>query len=131
MDPALIQASQELGVGLADVDVLRRMPFEAAVQKLEELKTRARARYRKLAFKYHPDRNPGDAKAEAMFRALGTVLGEIDKLRVERPPPLPQTVTVVQFYPGATPFGGTIRIQGVTTTTTHYNARRVAYIKFV
>lgn len=27
--------------------------------------------YRKLAMKYHPDRNPGDAEAEAQFKAIG------------------------------------------------------------
>ena len=26
--------------------------------------------YRKLAFKYHPDYNPGDATAEAMFKLV-------------------------------------------------------------
>lgn len=38
--------------------------------------------YRKLAFKYHPDRNPGDKKAEAMFKEAAEaydVLRDADK----------------------------------------------------
>ena len=27
--------------------------------------------YRKLAMQYHPDRNPGDAEAEAKFKEVG------------------------------------------------------------
>ena len=38
--------------------------------------------YRKLARKYHPDKNPGDAKAEARFKQISTahdILGDADK----------------------------------------------------
>ena len=30
-----------------------------------------KAAYRKMAMQYHPDRNPGDAEAEARFKAIG------------------------------------------------------------
>ena len=33
--------------------------------------TTIKSSYRKLAMQYHPDRNPGDAEAEARFKALG------------------------------------------------------------
>ena len=38
--------------------------------------------YRKLAMQYHPDRNPGDAEAEAKFKEVGeayAVLSDADK----------------------------------------------------
>jgi hypothetical protein len=134
MDPVLVQAMQEMGVTPAHVDALRRIPFEMAVKRLGELKQTAKDSYRKLAFKYHPDRNPGDAKAEALFKAIGIVLKEIEGLVVERP--RPQPIMVIQHIPRAHPFGGTVTIRGFATntgsgTSTTYDARRVAFIRFV
>ena len=36
--------------------------------------------YRTLAFKYHPDRNPGDKKAEEKFQELVNYEKECEKL---------------------------------------------------
>ena len=41
-----------------------------------------KAKYRKLAMKYHPDRNPDDKKAEEMFKAISEayeILGDENK----------------------------------------------------
>ena len=41
--------------------------------------------YRRLAMKYHPDRNPGDKTAEEKFKQIGTayeVLGDEEKKRI-------------------------------------------------
>ena len=43
-----------------------------------------KVRYRELALKYHPDRNPGDAVAEALFKELAeayAVLSDEEKRR--------------------------------------------------
>lgn len=56
-----------------------------------------RSAYRKLALKYHPDRNPGDGDAEAKFKAISEaydILSDATKRQAYdvsslRPPPLP------------------------------------------
>lgn len=99
MDPKLAQELlAELGVTADALNTLCRMSFEQAQLGLEGLKEQAKARYRKLAFKYHPDRNPGDAEAEARFKALGSVLQEINSLEVRRPSTPPM------FFPTWSPF---------------------------
>lgn len=109
---------------------LQRMSFEQAVKELETVKVQAKATYRKLAFKYHPDRNPGDAEAEVLFRALAGTLEFIEHLQMKRPTPPP---FVVHFHHN-TPQGPHFRPPSYSTATTStssgtYNAARVVHIR--
>lgn len=138
----LFQVARALDATPERLQQIARLPtFELACKALEELKTEVHKRYKKLAFEWHPDRNPGDPEAEAKFKALGQVLKELDKLQLQRPQPVFHRV--VHFYP-ASPYGGTVTTSTTTTgfgawhpfdaTTTgparHYDARRVVFIKF-
>jgi len=77
--------ASELGLTATRLERLRRLPFEQAVRELAAFKDEVRATYRKLVFKYHPDRNHGDA---SMFLKLSGLLREIDALEVQRPQPI-------------------------------------------
>lgn len=66
---------------------------------LEEI----RRNYRKLAIKYHPDRNPGNASAEAQFKDISQAYDVLadpekrkkyDELRFSPPPPPPPNYPV-------------------------------------
>jgi DnaJ domain len=112
------------------IQQLQVMPFQQAVRALEALKVHARARYKKLAFQWHPDRNQGDSGAEERFKVLGAVLSDLEKLQLRPPPPRP----VVRFvhFPNMSPFGSSVSYTmstNTSTTTTTYNATRVAFIK--
>lgn len=50
----------------------------------DEIKTA----YRTLAMKYHPDRNPGDAQAEAKFKEIQTAYDILEERKHMRTPKL-------------------------------------------
>lgn len=112
MDQYTRQALVELGLAGPEIDQIRRLTFEAATKAVEELKVNVKRRGRVLLGKYHPDRNPGDEKAEAMFKAINNVLQKVETLQVRRPPPRPRFYVTV--YPAQHSYGGT-----VTSTSTY------------
>lgn len=65
MDRALFRKlAAEMGVTEQRVMAIQAAPsFEESKVRLAALKADAKATYKKLAFQYHPDRNPGDASA--------------------------------------------------------------------
>jgi hypothetical protein len=94
-NPAKVQAVlSELGVPPAELELVRKLPSEAARAKLEELKARVAKNYRKVVFKYHPDRG-GD---EATFKLVGTIKADFEKLQVQpgAPPPVMRARVVMQ-----------------------------------
>jgi hypothetical protein len=84
-NPAKVQAVlSELGVPPSELELVRRLPIDAARTKLEELKARVAKNYKKVAGKYHPDRTGNDE----MFKLIGLVKAEFEKLQVKPPVPV-------------------------------------------
>jgi len=138
----LLEVMTEMGASPQQLQqkVQRQPTLEKAREALSDLKEEAKKRYKKLAFQWHPDRNPDDPTATARFKLLGQVMEGLEKIEL-RPRP---TVHVVQFYPQRSPFGGTATSTStswwspVTPTstssvtsrpTTGYDARRVVFIR--
>ncbi len=117
------------------------LPFKQAIEGLEKVKAEARKRYKQLAFKWHPDRNPDNvAEAEARFKVLGMVLKELEALQVrQRPPQQPRQVFHVVFHHNSKTSTGTSTVTWATAPRPGptanprppYDARRVAYIHIV
>lgn len=119
-----------LEMGVTDNRMLevRQAPTrEHACQRLQALQADVRTAYRRAVFKYHPDRNPGDATALEKFRAAKVVLDRIESLTIAV---VPQPVIHV-FYvdPFQRPASTTIHRQTQSRPQRVYDAKRVAFIR--
>jgi hypothetical protein len=147
MDKQLVlRVMNELGAGPQHLQerVQSQPNYELACKALEELKADARKRYKELALKWHPDRNPGNPEAETLIKALNRIIADLDKLQLRPPQPRP-VMRVVHFHrtwPGGgsatttsaagtgTPFTGWHPMSNHTANTRTYDARQAVFIKF-
>lgn len=127
-----------MGLHPADFQDVRLAPnAEEAARRLEKLRARFRAGFKKLAFDLHPDRTGGDPQKTEDFKALIQLRDGFDKLRVPEfspepevrvysstvvfnnpPPPSPKRKVVIHYYPRSE--------GGRATVTTEESAGRVA-----
>lgn len=123
------QAVQALGITPADLDAIRLAPFPQAQALLQSLKDRAKKNYRRLAFELHPDRTGNDPAKTELFKILGRVITDIEKLQVRPPPPPPQYVVrqvqvPLQWVQVARTVNGT-----TTTTTAGFHPGHVVFMR--
>lgn len=130
------QIAAQLGLTPDRVQALRRLPYEKALVDLDELKKEARSRYRKLVFKWHPDRNPNDPKATEKLTDLAQVLRTIEGLKLQRQAPPPamhvhfQYVRAPVVHVRAPSYStSTSTSTSTSASTVTYNAGRVVFVR--
>jgi hypothetical protein len=128
----LLRALGMLGIQMQDLDNLRRIQFQQAVEILQKLKDQTKTKYKKLAFELHPDRTGGDEEKTKLFSDVTAAHKWFQDLRLQ--PPAPQQIPIrislrTVHYPRAYPFGGSVTATTTASTTTSYNAARVVFIK--
>lgn len=99
LDPVrFAQALVELGITPDAIRQVRSAPQAQGERLLDELKSSAKSRYRRLAFELHPDRTGNDEVKAAKFSFLTMVVKEVEGMRwVPFPPPPPQQTIRIQF----------------------------------
>lgn len=99
MDKTLAVAiAAELGMTPQRLQAIRQMGYQQAVQAMDRLKADVKKASKRLALKYHPDRNqanPGPATAK--FKMVMAVLQEVQGLRVVPQKPV-QPVQYAQWH---------------------------------
>jgi hypothetical protein len=96
LDPVKLRtACHALGIIPQELQALQRLPLEKAREKFEEIKARVHKNYKRLAFELHPDRTGTDPDQTELFKLVGAVKSDFDKLKLE-PRPQPQPVV---FHP--------------------------------
>jgi hypothetical protein len=81
----LVDAIDVLGVRFSFEEALSRSSYEAVAQGVDEVKLHARANYRELALKYHPDRSPTKAYSECMMTLINKAWSTLASFDVEQP----------------------------------------------
>lgn len=106
MTPADVLSS--LGFTPEAIAALQRLPtLGLAEERLEMMKTAAKALFRKYAFEWHPDRNPGDPSAAERIRLLIAVHERIQGFRVQPSQPVQVLAVSFHYYPPTNPYSGT------------------------
>jgi hypothetical protein len=78
-----VAIAAELGMTPQRLQAIRQMGYQQAVQAMEQLKADVKRASKRLALKYHPDRNQADpGPATAKFKMVMAVLQEVQSLRV-------------------------------------------------
>lgn len=127
----LFRALGALGVHPQDLENLRRIPYQHAVEGLKKIQEGVKPQYKKLALELHPDRTGGDESKAKLFSEITMANKWLQDLQMAPPPPPQPRMYVVQrmvHYPGAHPFGGSVTS---TTTSATYVAAQVVNIRVI